>query len=68
MTLEILAKSKGGLYFFLSKILSEPKASELFCAGQSPQLFALKNFSGRTNQTFLTFSVNSPLGRTPMFT
>jgi len=35
MTSEILAKSKGWLYLFLSKILSEPLASELFCALQN---------------------------------
>jgi len=44
MTLEILAKSKGWLYLFQAKYLSEPYVSELFCALQKPAAFCVKKF------------------------
>jgi len=52
MTLEILGKSKGWLYFFLSKILSEPLASELFCAIQKPVAFCVKKFLRKSKSNF----------------
>jgi len=52
MTSEILAKSKGWLYLFLAKSLSEPKASELFCALQKPAAFCVKKFLRKRKSNF----------------
>ncbi len=52
MTSEILAKNKGWLYLFLTKSLSEPKASELFCALQKPAAFCVKKFLRKRKSNF----------------
>jgi hypothetical protein len=52
MTLEILAKSKGWLYLFPAKYLSEPVASELFCALQKPAAFCVKKFLRKSKSNF----------------
>jgi len=74
MTLEILAKNKGWLYLFLSKILSEPLASELFCALQKPAAFCVKKFLRKSKSNFpltmVKLSLDTPsfpFGGTPKF-
>ena len=52
MTLEILARSKGWLLLFLSKILSEQEASELFCALEKPAAFCVKKFLRKSKSNF----------------